>query len=151
MKYRVVSVRVNWKLGICQLLRIVREKKNFDKFIINCIDYKASECWWSIQHLWFFLHFVILSVEVGVFSLCWRNLKIRSTDRSHLRSDWIHFQPFKYRRRAESSELYPKPSKEATLHGTPLLQCTQITNGDSNTHIQGGMRINEMMSFQPES
>jgi hypothetical protein len=71
------------------------------------------------------------------------------TDRSHLRYEWIHFQPFKYRRRAESSELYPKPSKEvqATLHGTPLLQCTQITNGYPNTHIQRGKRINETMYF----
>jgi hypothetical protein len=31
-----------------------------------------------------------------------------TTDRSHLRSEWIHFQPFKYRCRAGSSELYPK-------------------------------------------
>jgi hypothetical protein len=38
-----------------------------------------------------------------------------------------------------------------TLHGTPLLQCTQITNGDPNTHIQRGERTNETMSFQPES
>jgi hypothetical protein len=53
---------------------------------------------------------------------------------------------------AELSELYPKPPKEvqATLHGTPLLQCTQITNGDPNTHIQRGKHINETMSFQPE-
>jgi hypothetical protein len=76
-----------------------------------------------------------------------------TTDRSHFRSEWMHFQPFKYRRRGESSEFYPKPSKEvqATLHGTPLLQCTQITNGDPNTHIQRSKCINETMSFQPES
>jgi hypothetical protein len=76
-----------------------------------------------------------------------------TTDRSHLGSEWIHFQPFKNRRRAESSEPYPKHSKEvqATLHGTPLLQCTQITNRDPNTHIQRGKCINETMSFQPES
>jgi hypothetical protein len=57
-------------------------------------------------------------------------------------SEWKHFQPFKYRRRAESSELYSKPSEEVqtTLHGTPLLQCTQITNGDLNAHIQRGKR-----------
>jgi hypothetical protein len=39
---------------------------------------------------------------------------------------------------------------QATLHGTPLLQCSQITNGDSNIDIQCGKRINETMSFQPE-
>jgi hypothetical protein len=32
-----------------------------------------------------------------------------------------------------------------------LIQITQITNGDPNTHIQRGKRINEKMSFQPES
>jgi hypothetical protein len=40
---------------------------------------------------------------------------------------------------------------QATLHGTPLLQCTQITNGNPNTHIQRCNRINETMSFQPKS
>jgi hypothetical protein len=75
------------------------------------------------------------------------------TDQRHLRSEWIHFQPFKYSRRAESSELFPKPSKEvqATLHGTPFLQCTQITNRNPRTHNQRGKRINETMSFQPKS
>jgi hypothetical protein len=63
------------------------------------------------------------------------------------------FQPFKYRRKAESSELYSQLSKEvqATFHGTPLLQCTQIMNGDPNTHIQRGKRTNKTMSFQPKS
>jgi hypothetical protein len=76
-----------------------------------------------------------------------------TTGRSHLRSEWTHFQPFKYRRKAESSELYSQPFKEvqATFHGKPLLQCTQITNRDPNTHIQRGKRINETMSFQPKS
>jgi hypothetical protein len=34
---------------------------------------------------------------------------------------------------------------------TPLFQGTQITNEDPNTHIQRGKRINETMSFHPES
>jgi hypothetical protein len=82
-----------------------------------------------------------------------KSWKSWTTDRSHLSSEWTHFQPFKYRRKAGSSELYSQPSKEiqATLHGTPLLQCTQITNGDPNTHIQCGKRTNETMSSQPES
>jgi hypothetical protein len=65
----------------------------------------------------------------------------------------MHFQPLKYRRRAYSSELSPRPSKQiqATLHGTSLLQSTQITNWYPNTHIQRGKRINETMSFQPKS
>jgi hypothetical protein len=48
---------------------------------------------------------------------------------------------------------HPKPSKEvqATLHGTPLLQCTQFTNRDLNTQIQRGKRINKTMSFQLKS
>jgi hypothetical protein len=56
------------------------------------------------------------------------------TDRSQLRAEWIHFQSFKYRRRAESLEFHPKLTKEvqATLHGT------QITNWYPNNHIQRG-------------
>jgi hypothetical protein len=94
--------------------------------------------------------FQFLSLEV-VFFLFLYYEEVKSywtTNRSHLRSEWIHFQPFKYRTRAWLSELYPKPFKEvqATLHGTPLLQSTQITNWYP-THIQRGKRINETMSF----
>jgi hypothetical protein len=46
---------------------------------------------------------------------------------------------------------FSKKVKE-TLHGTPLLQCTQITNHVSiEISIQRGKRINETMSFQPKS
>jgi hypothetical protein len=40
---------------------------------------------------------------------------------------------------------------QATLYGTSLLQCTQITNGNPNTHILCGKRINEAMSLQLET
>jgi hypothetical protein len=59
----------------------------------------------------------------------------------------LYFQPFKNRRKAESSELYTKPSQEAktTLHSTPLFQCTQITSGYPNTNNQYGKHINEVV------
>jgi hypothetical protein len=71
---------------------------------------------------WKFFAINLISFQGAWFGLDEEVKSYWTTDRCHLRSEWIHFQPFKYRRKAESSELYPKSSKEvqATLHGTPL-------------------------------
>jgi hypothetical protein len=75
--------------------------------------------------------------------------------KSYWTTDRSHFKSFKYRRSAETSELYSRSTSRSTSqvhqHFTALFQCTQITNGEPNTHIQRGKRINETMSFQPES